>query len=308
MTTLSRRSVLAIAAALGAPSWASRALAESDWQRHELRAAAGSRFSGRAVAFVPKGLQSDAPPRAVVLLHGYAPGASDAQRLEAWQREYGVDRAHQRLREPPIMRLYETVRYLSDRRLRELNQALAAQPYRGMVLVCPEAPAPYFSKRAAPLFQEYADWLADELVPKARAELGLSTEARDTGLAGVSMGGQLVLETLCRRPEPFGAACAVLAAISTRAAPRYAKRLAEALGELEPRKLCLLTCTRDTYRTANEALRTALSRHGLEAELTSPFGAHNSSWMREVGSLETLLFMDRALGRTTPSDLDGSDG
>lgn len=308
MSVLPRRDVLALLAT-GAASLVARG-AHADrpaFSREQLKVKDGTRFSGRVQALIPPDSPADEPKRAVVLLHGYSAGTSEQRQIQIWRSDYAVERAHSRLRKPPVRRLYETVRYLSDRRLKELNRSLSARAYQGMVLLCPQTPAPYFMRRSGPLFSEYADWLAEELLPAAQRELGISSDAGDIGIAGVSMGGQYVLEIMARRPDPFGAASAILPAISTRSARRYAKRVALSFGSSGARSLQLLTCTRDPYRIAVETLQAGLAKRGVTAELESPFGAHNSSWMRETGSLEALLFMDRALGSAAREAMDSDD-
>ena len=194
------------------------------------------------------------------------------------------------------MRLYDTVRYLTDRRIAELDRTLAEHPFEGMVLLCPLVPKPYFKASAAPLFEEYSDWLVDRLLVTARSALPVSRKSEDTGLAGMSMGGQFALETLARRPDAFGAVSAVLAAIDKKAAWRYASRIAKAVAEPDALRLQILTATRDSYFDGNETLRVALAQKQLKPEFRSPFGPHNAGWMREVGSLE-LLALDGSRAR-----------
>jgi len=264
------------------------------WRRVRISASTGSSFSGDALALIPPGFQEEKTNRLVVLLHGY--GKTGEPALELWRKEYGVELAHERLTNPPIERLYSTVRYLSDRRIHELDETLAAQTYRGMVLLCPITPSPYLRNDASALLADYADWLADGLIPKARAELPISPAVSDTGLAGVSMGGHVGLEALIRRPQPFGAFVGVLAAVTRKSSWRYAARIAETFESAGARRVCLLTATRDSYCEPNTILHQTLVKKGIAAELQVPFGPHSAAFMKEIGSLEMLLWMDRTLG------------
>jgi pimeloyl-ACP methyl ester carboxylesterase len=295
MSKLARRDWLRLLGVGTASLFSPRAHAsDGEFTRVELDAGGASGFSTRALALVPPNVASTGQ-RLLVLLHGYGP-RTDELAMRSWQKDYGVERAHRRLREPPVRRLYETVRYLTDRRIAEIGRELAERAFEGMTLLCPVVPAPYFRSRSAPLFEAYSRWLVEHLVPTARTELGVSEDARRTGLAGVSMGGQFALEALARHPDAFGAVSGALAAIDKKTARRYGARVAAALSRNDPPRLQLLTATRDSYFEGNETLRVALEQRNVKLEFRAPFGPHNAGWMREVGSLELLLFMDRALG------------
>ncbi len=236
----------------------------------------------------------------VVLLHGFAQGkptgdASREQRaIHAWADEYGITLADERLRTPPIARLYERVRYLKDLRIQQINAALAERPFQRVVLVCPVTPIPYFEQRAAPLFIAYANWIGDTLLPAVRRLAPASTRREHTGIAGHSMGGQVALEVMLRRPELFAACMPVQAAIQKRQAYYYAKRFEKTFGDAPP-ALHVMTSNRDIYVEANRRLHGQLERRGIATAFTEPFGHHATSFVREVGSLEILLWMGRTL-------------
>ncbi len=251
--------------------------------------------SQKALVLIPEHLDPAARHPLVVLLHGYSQARSTARALHAWQREYAIETAYARLRAPPIRRTDESLRFLSDRRIDELDATLAERPFQGLVLACPVTPIPYFVRRAAPLFQRYADWIDGALLPAVRAVAPVSHEAAATGIAGHSMGGQVALEVLSRKPASFAALSGLQMAIEPRQASGYARRLAEAFASTAPPALQIQTTTRDLYRDANRALGRALAERGIVSELHVPFGTHTAGWVRETGALEALLFFDRAL-------------
>jgi hypothetical protein len=59
-----------------------------------------------------------------------------------------------------------------------------------------------------------------------------------------------------------------------------------------------MTATRDSYREPNTIVHQTLVKKGVPAEIQMPFGPHSGSFLREIGSIEMLLWMDRALGAT----------
>jgi hypothetical protein len=113
-------------------------------------------------------------------------------------------------------------------------------------------------------------------------------------VAGVSLGGYVALEVFLRKYQLFSALGCVQAALSSRAAEHYAQRLAE-LSRDPPRAIQLLTSSFDPFRDATLRLSSSLSARGVSATLTSPAGPHDQRFLREVGTLEMLLFQARAL-------------
>jgi enterochelin esterase-like enzyme len=110
------------------------------------------------------------------------------------------------------------------------------------------------------------------------------------------MGGYVALEVFLRKPELFGTFGGVQSAFGSGAVPRYAERLRAALARAGKRPIHLETSTEDPYRRPNEQLSRALTAHGIENQLRVAPGPHDQPWLREVGTLEMLLFHDRNLG------------
>jgi hypothetical protein len=109
------------------------------------------------------------------------------------------------------------------------------------------------------------------------------------------MGGHVGLEVLCRKPELFGAFSGIQIAIDKAQATSYAQKLDLAFRRAGARPVQVLAGSGDRYRWADEALHQSLRRMGHPSEFDVPPGAHTSEWMREIGSLQALLWADRTL-------------
>lgn len=268
-----------------------------EFDQLDLRLAGDKAIARRALVLVPRHLDPHTKHPAVVLLHGYGQAAHELTAIHAWRDDYGAIRDAGRLRHPPLHRLYSSVRYLADQRIRELDRSLAREPFQGLVMICPVVPIPYFTHDAHRLFDDYTRWIHDTLLPAARARAPISDDPAHLGLAGHSMGGHVAIEVFVRRPELFGALTMIQPELQQRAGRRYARRIASRMQQLGPTPAQLLTSTRDPYRHEIHLMHRELAARGVSHEFRSCFGPHTSNWMREVGTLETLLWQDRALRR-----------
>ncbi|MCC6216717.1 MAG: hypothetical protein IT376_17790 [Polyangiaceae bacterium] len=250
----------------------------------------GPRPHERAVVLLP--VSRDPAPRSplVVLLAGYKQSIDPGWAPEAWRRDYALERTVARLR--TARTAGDRRRYwLEDARVAELDRALEVQPYRGAVFVCPVTPLPYFAKPG--FVPAWVDWLADVLLPAVRRVTPAARRPGGTGVGGVSMGGRLALEALAARPDVFAAVGAAQADLDAESAARLGARLAS-LGS--GRSSLVLTAIGDRSRAESEALAGVASRGGARCELRTSAGPHTSRWVAELGGLELLFFLDRALG------------
>jgi len=226
----------------------------------------------------------------LVLLHGLGETSSESAGIEAWLGPYGLRRAWQRLALPPVARDQQP--YWSDGELATLNASLVTEPFRGMVVACPFLPKP---SAAGAGIARYARWLEHTLLPAVRERVpSVSRDASATGLSGVSLGGYVSLEVFLQKPELFATVSSVQGAFGADRAVLYARRI----GELTvARRIAVFASSSsfDPYRRANERLYRELSARGVPARLSIRRGPHSQGWLREVGSLETLLWHDRAL-------------
>ncbi len=185
---------------------------------------------------------------------------------------------------------------MTEARVGELHAELAARPFRGMVIACPYTPNIWKAGPSAELVLDaYTPWLFDVLLPRLRAETPVSGSAEHTGLDGVSLGGYASLGVGVRRLDGLGALGCVQAAISTSDADRWSERLAKAMATHGRRPLHLLTSTEDVFRAPVEALSGALKKRAVAHTLRVALGPHDQPFLRGPGSLEMLVWHDRAL-------------
>ncbi len=268
-----------------------RASADEDLEAGEdlrnLRLVDASVGGRRFVLVVPRYLEPGQKLPLAVLLHGLGETTDERLGAYAWVEKYGLGSAWQRLKRAPIERTSARGEW-TDARLAEVNAELAARPFRGMALACPFMPNP---KSSAEL-DAYAKWIEESLLPRVRKEAPVSLEAKSTYLCGVSLGGYVSLEVLTRLPQVFGAWAGVQTAIGTFAAPGYAEKIAAGWKGV-PHPMLLLTSTQDHWRASSEALAAAFKAKGLVASYRVVPGPHDQPWLREAGTIEALLWLDR---------------
>jgi pimeloyl-ACP methyl ester carboxylesterase len=231
----------------------------------------------------------------LVLFHGLGETGSEALGIRAWHDRYGLPEAYARLSSPPVERSLPRERYLTDARLLELNRDLAARSFPDLALVCPFTPNVFKQHPSAPFLDRYADYVEHALLPAVRAATPTLAGPEHCGAAGVSLGGYVALEVFLRKPQLFAALGCVQAALSSAAVEQYARRLAELPAFAVPRAIQLVTSSFDPFREATLRLTKRLSERGVSTTLQSPTGPHDQRFLREVGTLEMLLFQARAL-------------
>jgi pimeloyl-ACP methyl ester carboxylesterase len=276
------------AASLGLPSPA-RAAACDVFDARTLEIP-GERLARRCRLLVPR--DGSTPRRVLVLLHGLGETKSEALGIGAWSERYGLCEAHARLRRPPVRRLLEDAVYLTDARLQELDRELEREPFRGLAVACPFTPNVFRAGPTAQVLDRYAAWLVEQVVPELERELGVRAPA--VGLDGVSLGGYVALEVFLRRPEAFASVGSLQAAIRPDAAEAYAARFSRAFAERR-KPVRVATSGWDSGRAANEKLVACLAKRNIPATLSVPPGPHDQRFLREAGTLELLLWHDRAL-------------
>ena len=246
----------------------------------------------RALVLVPRAQQR---PRALlILLHGLGETGNELLGIHAWGERYGLVRAYERLMSPPVKRENPKLAYLTDERATELNASLEKTPFSGLVMVCPVTPNPY-GRDATKVFDGYGSWIEQVLLPNVRRRLGLGDTALAVGLDGCSLGGYVGLEILLGRPALFSSFGVVQPAIGRASASRYAERLAAAIARAHPLSIHIETSSRDPYREPSKLLSERLSALGVPNQFRSSDGPHDQPWLREVGTLEMLLWHDRQL-------------
>ncbi|HVW25097.1 MAG TPA: alpha/beta hydrolase-fold protein [Polyangiaceae bacterium] len=232
--------------------------------------------------------------KVLVLLHGLAETASEALGLSAWSERYGLVDADARLRRGSAAGPAPN-RYLSAERARAIDDELRRKPYDGFVVVCPYTPNVYKGGVTALALDRYADWIAKTLLPAVQASSPARRDVASTAIDGCSLGGYVATEVFLRKPELFGAVGGVQAAYGERTASIYARKLREIVARLGPRAIHIETSVWDPSLDAHRTLSDSLRKMGVANDLTVLPGGHDQNFLREVGTLEMLLWHDRRL-------------
>jgi predicted esterase len=254
----------------------------------------GGRGLGKSVLVaMPRGPSADGSLPVLVLLHGLGETRDERAGLFAWVGPYGLSRAWERLQHPPLVRERES--YLAEPELDALNQSLSARPFQGPVVVCPFMPNPYAGGGSGNRLERYAKALEQEMLPAVRERVSAaSREPAHTGIAGVSLGGAVALEVFVRKPRLFATLGTVQGAYGVNLGALFARRIVEA-ESVPGRAVYVSTSHGDPYRAANERLARELEQRGMPTRLSVRKGPHSQAWLIEIGSLELLLWHDRAL-------------
>jgi hypothetical protein len=240
----------------------------------------------RFTLLVPRFQNPEDPPLPlVVFLHGLGETTNEKLGAYAWVEKYGLGSAWHRLKKDPIERTSKRGEW-SDARLAEVNADLAARPFRGFAMACPFMPNP----KGAPDNDEYAKWIEASLLPRCRKEAKVLTDQASTFLCGVSLGGYVSLEVLVRLPHVFGAWAGMQTAIGTFAANGYAEKIAKVGGS---KAMLVLTSTLDHWKSSSEALVAAFDARKVPHTFRVVPGPHDQPWLREAGTIEALLWLDR---------------
>lgn len=265
-----------------------------DFVQHDLMLDADKRIARRALVLQPTHVPAGTKLPVLVLLHGLGETGNELLGIHAWGDRYGAVRCYERLRRPPVKRLFPKYPWLSDTRVEAMNVELGERAFGGLVLVCPVTPNPHKVGPAAKTLDRYADFIEKQLLPAVQTKVPCLTGPAHTGLDGCSLGGYVGAEVFLRKPKLFGSFGGVQSAINVPSALRYAERIAQLAKSVPVR---VGTSSEDPFRKANEAFAKELGKRGVTHTLSVPPGPHNQPWLREVGTLEMLLWHERRLAK-----------
>lgn len=137
--------------------------------------------------------------------------------------------------------------------------------------------------------------MAGELLDRVASEVPeADTSAARTGVDGCSLGGFVSLEVFRRKPARFGSFGVVQPAIGHRQFPGVCRGHRGPQGAAE---VHVETSTADPYLLVSKDLHAALGKAGVDSSFIAPPGPHDQPFLRDAGSLEMLLWHDRALRR-----------
>lgn len=232
--------------------------------------------------------------RTLVLLHGLGETRRAGQSLHAWPNLYGAIEADARLRCQPFAAPGKRTAFWSEEALEAFNAELTARPYVGAVLVCPRTPNPSLTSDRERLFDEYAAWLCEAVLPAVEQRLPGAT--RRVGLDGCSLGGYVAVETLVRRSSVFSTGGCVQGALAQHRLTRYAAQL-NAIQRANPAfRFRIATSLRDPYLDVGNELARCLTESHVTHELDVVPGPHNQPWLCGIGTPRMLRWHDVNLG------------
>lgn len=279
----------------GRPGAAGEARADGrpDVQVADLALGAGDLpFGGRVPVLSPRHLPAGSRLPLVIALHGLGESGDPALAARAWPELYGMLEAWRRLLQPPVVPRSRRGDWPAER-MAEVNRELAARPLQGLVVACPFTPNPSRARDRGAHLDAYARWLTDVVAARARAQRPVLAGAASTHLAGCSMGGSVAVEVALRARGAFGGLALVQSAHGAHRNPAIAAGLATAGPGGSPLPTLVLTSRGDPFRDRNHALARELAARGVPHEARTLPGPHDQPWLREAGTPEMLLWLDR---------------
>jgi enterochelin esterase-like enzyme len=246
----------------------------------------------RAVVVVPTWGSRQARFPVLVALHGQGEAQkAPAEGAMGWPRDYAMLRAIDRLRSPPL-RSTDYEGFADPARIEQTNTALAARPFRGLIVVCPWLPD-FHRPLAAEDIVPYAQFLVEALLPRVQRE----TPALDgsVGIDGVSLGGVSALRIGLGNPRAFAAVGGIQPALTPGQNAEWVSLALSARAAHPGIKLRLLTSREDYFRESITSLSRAWYSRGIAHDFAEVPGPHDYAFNRGPGSLELLFWHDRAL-------------
>lgn len=284
-----------LGSALSSFAVGARAGEDQPLRARELSLSNPGKFGQRCLLLWPARVPETKPLPLLVLFHGLGETGSQALGIRAWFDRYGLPQAYARLSSPPVERTLLRERYLTDERLVELNRELCAREFPDVALVCPFTPNVFKKHPSAPFLDGYADYIEQSVLPAVREAVPILAGSEHCGVAGVSLGGYVALEVFLRRPGLFAALSGVQPAFGVAAVEQYASRLAALKTSGAEPRIQFVTSSLDPFRDATQRLSKRLTERGVNATSLCPTGPHDQRFLREVGTLEMLLFQARAV-------------
>ena len=241
----------------------------------------------RATVLVPRPTPDKLP--VLVALHGLGETTDPVTGANAWPKSYALQRAYERMLEPPL-HPDDFQNLVTSERLSEINESLIKRALGGVIVACPYLPKDIGG--GVPM-ELYGQWLGERLLPRVRSELPVSSDVRATGIDGVSLGGWAAIRIGMLRPDLFGVVGALQPAIVDNAMVDWAVSLLAQ--NLKGRPFRFVTSTEDLYRGTLTELDKRLTGKGIPHEFAMTPGPHDYPWNKGPGSIEMLLWQDRAL-------------
>jgi enterochelin esterase-like enzyme len=247
------------------------------------------------VVAIPANATKESPLPVLVAFHGRGESLkSPARGARGWLDDYDMKKAVKRLISPPLTEadLGDSV---APDRLVKLNEALAQQPYRGLIVVCPYLPDAFHGDQAFGDGGRYATFIVDEVLPRVYKETPAIGTPESTAVDGVSLGGRAALLVGLLRPKAFHVVAALQPALDNAEARPFAGLAERAKAENPGLVLRLLTSSEDYFLEPTAELSRELKSRGVDHKLDIVLGTHSYEFNRGPGVFEMLIFHDRAV-------------
>lgn len=222
-----------------------------------------------------------------------------AKGARGWLDDYGMTRALERLKRPPLTG-DDLQGFVDESRLAKLNAALAEHPYRGLVIVNSYTPDMLRGEEPFSKIAPLAKFAVEELLGRAARETPAIGTAQTTGVDGISLGGRAALAIGLRNPEAFAAIGGLQPAFDLDNAGPVATRAAQARQRNPALTFRLLTSDGDYFLAATKAMSAAMRAAGVPHTLVVVPGPHDYPFNRGPAVYEMLIHHDRVLRGLPP--------
>jgi iron(III)-salmochelin esterase len=205
-----------------------------------------------------------------------------------WLDDYRLERSIEALKAPPLDK-GDFLGSVSSRRLGEINDSLATQPYRDLIVVMPYLPDVLKGEHAFANEPVLGRLLVDEILPRVASELPVRFAAQRMGIDGVSLGGRAALLIGLNHPQ-FAVVGATQPAVDTSELDRLVAMAREARRQRPGLVLRLLTSEEDYYKDVVKEFAGKLGAAGLKHGFSTVEGNHSYDFNRGPGGIEMMLF------------------
>ncbi len=252
-----------------------------------------------AVVVVPARTAGERFP-VLLTFHGTGEAHKGPERgARGWIDDYGLYKALDRLQHPPLIDAdFEGL--IDEARLAKLNAALAANPYRGLIIVNSYTPDMLRGDEPFSKIPPLAKFVIEELLPRAARETPAIGTPQTTGIDGISLGGRAALAIGLRNPEAFAAVSGLQPAFDKDNAEPVATRAAVAHQKNPALSFRLLTSDGDYFLASTKAISAAMTQAGVPHTLVIARGPHDYPFNRGPAVYEMLLHHDRVLRGLPP--------
>ena len=252
-----------------------------------------------AVVVVPAHAADERFP-VLLTFHGTGEARKGPEKgARGWIDDYGLYKALDRLQHPPLT-AEDLEGFVDEARLAKLNAALAANPYRGLIIVNSYTPDMLRGDEPFSKIPPLAKFALEELLPRAARETPAIGTPQTTGIDGISLGGRAALAIGLRNPEAFAAVSGLQPAFDKDNAEPVAIRAALAHQKNPALSFRLLTSDGDYFLASTKAISAAMKQAGVPHTLVIARGPHDYPFNRGPAVYEMLLHHDRVLRGLPP--------